>query len=182
MADMPERRFFESGFPTRLPARRAGLPLRFVGVILTALASLSGCTSYVDPKIFVTGVSLGESTDEAMVLRFAVDLNNPNKEPIQLLEFDYEVSIDGVKAYSGKRSARQTLAGNSERQTELPGVISFDVVGWSPAGIPSTVKYEIEGKLQYLTPGEFAQVLLDTGFRRPHSDFRQSGLVQMSNP
>jgi hypothetical protein len=41
-------------------------------------------------------------------------------------------------------------------------------------------RFEIEGKLSYTTPGSIAQVLFDTGVRRPSVHFRQEGEVDLT--
>jgi hypothetical protein len=42
------------------------------------------------------------------------------------------------------------------------------------------VKYRLSGNVQYVTPGAFAEVLFDTGVRRPKTAFVQEGTIDLS--
>ena len=57
----------------------------------------------------------------------------------------------------------------------MPAVVPFKRAGWT--GPPAQFRYEITGTLLYVTPGEFAEILLDTGLRRPKASFTMSGIV-----
>jgi LEA14-like dessication related protein len=147
--------------------------------LLLATALLApGCSGYRDPQIAVASASIIETTDDAMTLRFDIDLANPNAEPLKLVEFDYHVTVNGAKAYSGKRAAQATLASDGRRQVQVPAVLRFDNLGWTPQTAPTLIHYSIAGNLEYITPGEVAQILFDTGVRKPHASFSGAGDVQ----
>jgi hypothetical protein len=151
------------------PIRRA----RRAAAALLALGLAGGCSSYRDPAIVVSETRLIETTDEAAAVGFALDLRNPNDEPLKLLQFEYDLLVNGVSAYSGIRSAQATLAANGARRLEVPAVIRFDDV--DAAAPPATLHYRLRGTLQYVTPGEIAQVLFDTGVRKPRAGFTAEG-------
>ncbi|MCI0363607.1 MAG: hypothetical protein L0219_06965 [Phycisphaerales bacterium] len=146
------------------------------------LLLIAGCSA-ARPDIVVKNVALGESSDEAVVLRFDLHLSNASDEPLKLLEFEYEVEIDGVTAFEGVRSAQATLAAASERELAIPAVWRRDHPTWPAAdAAPQTPPtYSISGTLRYVQPGEVAQVLLDTGVWRPSVKFSGTGAVPVES-
>jgi len=120
-----------------------------------------------------------ETSREAMTLHIAADLSNPNDEPLKLLSFSYQVKMDGLKVYQGERAAEATLAANEQRQVIIPAVIRFADAGGSVAAPPANIIYSISGSLQYITPGEIAQILFDSGVRKPKAGFQGNVLLDI---
>lgn len=148
----------------------------FILVIL-ALAgmSLGGCTSYRSPSIQLVDVRMVDRSDEAAAFHFDFDLENPNEEPIELREFRYTLSVDGTRVYEGRRAASTTLQPGTTNRVELPAAIRYALVNWQASTLPESVEYRLTGTLVYVTPGELAEVLLDTGVRRPTASFSTAG-------
>ena len=44
--------------------------------------------------------------------------------------------------------------------------------------MPESFTYRLGGTLEYVTPGEIAEILLDTGLRRPKVIFAATGSVE----
>jgi LEA14-like dessication related protein len=141
-------------------------------LIAASILSLGGCSSYKDPSVKIIGASVVETSGEAMTLRIAADLTNPNDEPLKLLTFSYHVDVDGHRVYRGVRAAEATLAANEQRQVSLPAVVRFADLHGSPTSQPVNAEYTVSGSLQYVTPGEIAQILFDSGVRKPKTGFR----------
>jgi hypothetical protein len=162
------------------------LRIRAAGLIITvACFVLGGCSNYRDPSIALGGSKVADVSDEALALKFSLDLKNPNNEPLKLLQFKYDVNIDGKRVYSGMRSAEATLASSSARQLEIPAVVRFADLGWNPGNpqsMPPHAQYSVSGTLEYITPGDIAQLLLDTGVRKPSVSFSGAGEVALSQP
>ena len=136
---------------------------------------LAGCTGTKHPEIAVTGATIDQTTEHAATIRLALRLENPNNEPLQLLEFDYRVSVDGRQAYRGKRSAEMTLARQSVRDVEIPAVIVAPADDAGGAATLAETAFQVHGTLRYLAPGAIEQTLFDTGVRRPRVNFSGSG-------
>jgi hypothetical protein len=146
------------------------------GVIAAAAgAAPIGCATYRDPVITVREVSLVDASQEACALRFAIDLENPNDEPLELRRFDYALVLDGKPVFTGRRSAETTLAARGRGTLALPAVVPFERAGWVDGHPPRAAAYTISGRLQYLTPGKIAEALLDLGVRRPSAAFSGKG-------
>jgi LEA14-like dessication related protein len=141
-----------------------------------------GCSNLKQPSIAVVGATMGESTAQAATLNLALQLGNPNPEPLELLEFKYHVEVDGRRVYEGTRAAQMTLMRESTRAVEIPAVIPLESVGWSAAAIPSTAQVRVSGTLRYIQPGAIAQTLFDTGVRRPRASFSGNSTVAIVIP
>lgn len=148
-------------------------------VVMFICAFLAGCSGYRAPSIAVAGAEVIETTEEAMAIRFALDLTNPNQEALELREFDYALAVDGRKVYSGRRSAEATLRAGGTKRLFIPAVLRFDLMGWDADARPAGVGYSLTGSLLYVTPGEIAEILLDTGVRKPRVRFTDAGRVTL---
>jgi hypothetical protein len=151
---------------------------------ISCLAALlpMGCSAYRSPAATIASAHVQERGEEAMAVHFAIELTNSNQVSIELVQFKYDVEIDGRKVYSGVRAAQATLAANGQRRMIIPAVLRFDRLGWSPQSFPPQAEYEISGTLQYITPGEIAQILFDTGVRKPKAGFTSSGQLVFEQP
>ena len=149
-------------------------------LILVSLAVLTGCSSYRAPRITLASVSVAEITDEALALQINLDLQNPNTTALGLDELRYTITVDGTLAFVGRRAAGRTLSSLETRRLTLPGVIDFETIGWSPSSGPRQVRYSVRGALWYKTPSEIAQLLFDTGMRRPKVTFGEDGQLTLT--
>lgn len=142
----------------------------------------AGCASTKPPAIAVIGASMAESTNEAAKVQIALRLQNPNNDPLELLEFDYSVEVNGREVYQGTRSAQMTLARLSTREIEIPAVIPYERTGWRTDAMPPAAQVNVHGTLRYLAPGTFAQTLFDIGVRRPRTGFGGVQSVALTVP
>ncbi|MCL4210484.1 MAG: LEA type 2 family protein [Phycisphaeraceae bacterium] len=142
--------------------------------LIAFLLFAAGCSTVRSPQVTLQGVSVGGQTDEGFVLQFAVELSNPNSEPLQLWEIAYDVSVNGSRMYDGRRSAESTLAANGSTTLLLPAVVRYDQIGGEGA-IPESMTYALGGKLWYLTNDALAEALFERGLRRPSIGFGASG-------
>jgi hypothetical protein len=158
-------------------ARSGLLPFLLLGLL--AWGGLAGCSMYRPPAIAVGEATLVEETGEALRLDIALDLTNPNNEPLELIRFEYSVSVDGVSVYRAKRAAEATLSASGGKRLTLPAVVRFDRVPWDGSTRPDEVRWSIRGSLLYVTPGALAEALLDTGVRKPRTGLTGSGRVRL---
>lgn len=153
-----------------------------VGVLLLVLMTAcggGGCAGHRDPALVVSDAALAETSDEALGLRFWLDLQNPNDEPLKLLRFEYDVKVNGRTVYSGARDAQATLAANGTRRLAVPAVVRFDQMDWNAAARPHRADYSISGSVQYVAPGEIAEILFDLGVRKPRAGFKGAGELDL---
>lgn len=143
-------------------------------LLSACLIFIGGCATVRSPRVALQGVSVGGETEEGFVLQFALELFNPNNEPLQLWETRYDVSVNGSRVYEGRRSAESTLAANGSITLVLPAVVRYDRLGGS-TGVPSAMEYALSGKLWYVTNDALAEALFERGLRRPSVGFGAGG-------
>lgn len=155
-------------------------PRTLVKIILFGgLLWAGGCSGYRPPSIQLVAVRLIEQTEEAAAFHFDLILENPNDEPIELREFRYVLRLDDVTVYVGRRAAGTTLHPETGNHISLPAVVRYDTMGWSNRSLPPAVEYHLSGELLYVTPGELAEILLDTGVRKPRVRFSRAGRLDL---
>ena len=141
--------------------------------LMLCLFLLGGCTSFSQPRISVGEASIVEVSDVAARMDIPVEITNPNTESIELREFQYSVVMGGQTVFRGRRATAATLSGGFVRPVVLPAIIPIDYAKRAKAG--EGVSWTVSGELLYLTEGELAEILLDTGVRSPRASFAHSG-------
>ena len=122
------------------------------------------------------GARIVDPADNAQFLRLHLDFL---LAALGLDELRYTITVDGTLAFVGRRAAGRTLSSLETRRLTLPGVIDFETIGWSPSSGPRQVRYTVRGSLWYQTPSEIAQLLFDTGMRRPKVRFGKDGQLTL---
>jgi hypothetical protein len=120
-----------------------------------------------------------EETPEGILIRFKMEALNANSIELPLREVRYTLSIDGAPVFSGVRSPETTLRRLGTQSFEFPATISRDPQHPLPTG---KARYDLEGRLTYLTPGQLAEVLFDLRFRRPKIAFHETGTIDLTPP
>jgi len=162
------------------PASRCSPRLPLGLVLLAITLASAGCSSYRKPTIVVGDALITETSAEAIRLDVGLDLANSNAVPLELIEFKYTAIVDGRRAFTGRRSAQATLAPESSTQVTIPIIIRLDRMEWTR--LPPTARWSVSGRLLYVQPGEIAEILLDTGVRRPKVSFSGRGEVRLADP
>jgi hypothetical protein len=151
---------------------------RLTGIVGAAglAGGLAGC-SYSAPTLRVADAKVIERTEHGLVLFVGLEAENRNEIELPLREIRYSVSLDGGKTFTGVRSPEASLRRLGTQRIGFPAVFPLDPAATPPSG---TVQCEVSGSLGYVTPGEFAQVLFDTGVRRPSVSFRGQAPVDLN--
>ncbi len=147
------------------------------GVLIALIGG--GCHSYNSPSVSVTGAGRGMESAAATVIHIALEMRNPNDTELRMTDFEYDVAINGVRVFAGRRSAEATLARGDSREISLPAVVPHAAVGWAADGAPAEASYSIRGSVQYIAPGELARIFRDMGFPNPSASFAGSGQVDL---
>ena len=142
-------------------------------ILLPFCCLLAGCVFDTPPNVLVQDVSVsavGEGSPAAVELGIDLRLENTTKDPIQLETFEYTFTTTGGDRWSGSWSALRTLPARESFSMRIPAVIP------DPFSSPDAdTGWRVEGTVSYKAPGRWAQILFDTGFRRPTHDFRGQG-------
>lgn len=149
--------------------------LLHIALALALALPLAGCSTYAPPSLEFAQPTLAEESPDGFVLAFALDATNSNEVELPLRDLRYTVALDG-RVYRGVRSGEASLRRLGTQRIVLPAAFPL------PEGMPrprGPVGYRIEGELRYVTPGEIAQILFDTGVRRPTVSFRHEGTIDL---
>lgn len=147
-------------------------------ILLVLLPGLAGCTSVKSPNIDIADVTIGEQTESALVLNFAVNLENENRQAVTLEEFNYDLSINGAHVYTGRRSAEATMAALGSNRITIPAVVPFDK---QDVLADDAFDYTVRGSLTYLTEDVFSEMLYDSGLDTSSVSFQRDGTIHWRN-
>jgi hypothetical protein len=159
-------------------------PVRLgAGIFVTfAMCALMGaCSSYRSPRLQVVSVQTREETDEALVFDMFVAASNDNDVAVPLRQMDYQVQIGQpavAPMFSATRSPEATLRRLGTQELRIPVVVRKAGAQGRPTGVQ---EFTFRGDLLYITPGALAEVLFDTGVRRPTVSFSDSGQIDFGS-
>lgn len=142
------------------------------------LATLGGCMTLQDPRVTVRSASEAERTDEAIVLDVAVEIENPNAEPLDLREVEYLLSLDGKAVFRARRAGGAAVSPHGTRTLTIPAVIPLAAVEREDADGPAAT-WRLQGTILYLPPGEIREIFFDAGLYRPRTGLRGEGPMAM---
>jgi len=141
------------------------------------MAAISGCSGFRDPVVTIVNASLTETSESAIGLGLRLELANSNSEPVELYEFTYAITINGTGTYRGRWAASATLPANGSRHLVIPAVVRYDQLGWTEDSVPAQARFDVTGTLLYIAPGDIAEILFDTGVRKPTVAFSGRGII-----
>ena len=160
----------------RLPtmtAPRPDLSRTLRCLMLGIAATLTGCAFDTPPNVSVqevTWLARGESDPPFIELGVGVMLENPTDEPIQLETFEYTFRSGNGQRWNGAWSALRTLPPGESVPMQIPAIVEE-----IPDQDVLKTSWSVSGTISYKAPGRWAQILFDTGFRRPTHDFSGKG-------
>lgn len=148
--------------------------MRRVGALIACAAAPWACSSYSDPALRVTGVTVRERTADAAVLDIELEAENRNEVPLPLKELEYTVRLNGREVFRGFRSPEATLRRFGTQSLRVPAVVRAAAM---PEG--GAAECRVDGSLAYTTPGELAQVLFESDVQRPTVGFSDSRSLEL---
>jgi len=141
-------------------------------------AQLGGCNAgFKPPRFRAVGVTADEISPEGVVLRFEVEAENPNKDPMPLKRAKYTLTLDGERVFTGERSPEATVRKFGTQRFDLLAVIPFE--GGAPVG---ETRYEIRGFVTYQSPGQLNEVMFDSQLKVPKAGLAIGGVIDFGMP
>ena len=131
--------------------------MRWLGLLSFIGICFFGC-GVRPPLTQFIGSTTMQSTAEAIAMSVEFEISNTNDIPLQLMMYDYTVTVNGKIVHKGKNSAQQTVPRWSITRSFIPVVIRKDEVA-----APETVSWQLPGSLGYVPPSAFAETLLSSG-------------------
>ena len=140
-------------------------------VLGTALAAstlvLTGC-AINRPEARATAASIVESRNDVTRLAIDLELTNTGKDEIELVEYDYTVTLADGARYGGKWAALRALPPGEPVRATIPAVV--------PAASAQAARgWSVNGSLRYRDPRSVARILYEAGILKPEVSFSGSG-------
>jgi len=108
---------------------------------------LCGCASLRDafdavhkPEVRIASAELEALSFSGLILRFDVEIRNPNPMGVSLSGFDYELQIEGNSFVSGEIEEAVTVAARGRSVVPLPVELGFEELGKTIGEIAGTVE------------------------------------------
>jgi len=145
--------------------------MRTIPVLTLALGAgvLGACSSGQPPTFTVLGAEVTQRSDEGTLVSIDIEADNPNVDPLPLPEVQYEVFIDGRRAFAGTRSPQTTLRAFGRQSFSIPAAVEGDV--------PEGAAFRVSGQVRYQPPGAWRETLTDLGFGLPTSGLNGGGAI-----
>jgi len=140
--------------------------VRFLGLAFAA-AWLGGC-SVPRPRAVATEVRVAETGDATARLDIVLELTNTGETDVELVTYDYTVSLEDGSSYGGRWAALRALPPRESVQAVIPAIV--------PA--PSAragARWTLAGQVSYRDPQSIARILYEAGILRTESDMSGSG-------
>lgn len=111
--------------------RRAGKKL--IWLLLLLLLGGCGVRQVIEgrlqpPEIKLQAVTIRPPASGCWPLSVTLALTNPNAESLQLLGYDYEISLAGQDLIRGESSSRLVLPAGGEASLEIPVLLNLEAV------------------------------------------------------
>lgn len=152
-------------------------PASFALVLLLGL--LAGGCGYSAPKLSVSEAHATERTPDGLAMVFTIEARNDNTDALPLRNVEYSLELNGKRVFSGTRSAEATIRRLGTQSFSLPAVVNLPAnPGFESLSGPA--QYRLVGSVQYVTPGQLAEVLFDAGVRVPKVGFSGDGQIDFS--
>jgi hypothetical protein len=120
------------------------------------------------PQVAFQGLTVYPPESQCWPLSARLQLTNPNPEPLRILGYDYEFTVEGTELVQGESVAGITLPAGGESVVEVPVFLKLPAV-------PRTLKaFLLQEKLTYELTGGFRLASVLGGLRVP---FRFRGVI-----
>lgn len=128
---------------------------------------LAGC-SFTRPEARATGARLVESGGGTSRLEIELELVNPGKDEVELLEYDYTFALSDGARYGGKWAALRALPPGTPVRATIPAIVPT-------ASATAAGSWSVSGSMRYRDPQSVARILYEAGIIRPEVSFAGSG-------
>jgi LEA14-like dessication related protein len=142
---------------------------------LSVYLGLSGCGirdlatgKVVPPEVAFQGLTVYPPDSQCWPLSARLRLTNPNPEPMRILGYDYEISVEGSDLVQGESSTAITLPAGGESLVEVPILLKLNTV---PRALKALL---LQDKLKYELSGGFRLASVLGGMKVP---FRFRGVI-----
>jgi hypothetical protein len=146
---------------------------KFVCALLaTAAAALAGC-HIVRPEGRATEMRLGETKGDLTEVAVVLELRNPGRDEIDLVEYDYTISLADGSRYGGRWAALRALPPGQAVEATLPAVLPT-------ASLAEGMAWSATGTGKYRDPNSVFRILYEAGILKNEYSFSTNGTKKFS--
>ena len=146
---------------------------KFVCALLaTAAAALAGC-HVVRPEGRATEMRLGETKGDLTEVAVVLELRNPGRDEIDLVEYDYTISLADGSRYGGRWAALRALPPGQTVEATLPAVLPT-------ASLAEGMAWSASGTGKYRDPDSVFRILYEAGILKNEYSFSTNGTKKFS--
>lgn len=169
--------------PEKRQMNKRGLGVLRQGMLLAVVMGLAGCGLMRDfgraitertraVSANVVAVRVLERSSEGVKLEALVQVENPNEEPVPLVEVSYIVRLGDASSPPITMPPSRSVPARASATMSLPASI--------PLGKDERAgtEYAITGTLRYERPGQVRQFLTESGVPLPAVEIRSEGTVR----
>jgi hypothetical protein len=135
--------------------------------VAASCAALSGC-AINRPAARATAASVVESKGDVARLSIELELTNTGSDEVELVEYDYTVTLADGARYGGKWAALRALPPGEPVRATIPAVVPASSAQVSGA-------WSVSGSLRYRDPRSVVRILYEAGILKPEVSFSGSG-------
>ena len=136
---------------------------------ICAAGLLAGGCAIVRPEARATDVRVVNSANGATQLAITVALTNPGKDEVELVEYDYALTLPDGSGYGGKWAALRALPPGATVNAEIPAVVPTASVANGASS------WRVSGSVEFRDPKSFARILYEAGLLRTSAAFSGDG-------
>lgn len=172
----------EPSSPTSRPAaglRATGTAGALAIAALAALLGMGGCSvtrpeaRAIDARIVESsGVQAADITKGVTKLEIALELRNTGKDEVELVDYDYVVTLPDGASYGGKWAALRALPPGQPIEATIPAILPTASVA---AARSSPSAWRVSGTIRYRDPQSIARILYESGILKTEVSFSGSG-------
>lgn len=143
-----------------------------------ALASgllLGGC-AVARPSVEVQGLRSDGEANGVHRLQIDLNLQNSGDDEVQLVEYDYVLSLEDGAKYAGRWAALRALPPDQQITASVPAVIPSASVGGSG------FRWSLQGVMRYRDPKSVARILYEAGLLKTEVEFSAEGTGLLPPP
>jgi hypothetical protein len=148
--------------------------MAFAGAIAAALLGVA-CSGARAPRATIADARLRERGEDAAVVEFVIEAENPNDIELPIRDISYTLALDGRQVFSGKREALATIPRHGTQRVVIPVVVPMGENGVSP----DLYRYSLRGRMRYSLPSQLADVLFDAKVSRPGVSIGEEGEIDL---
>ncbi|MCE9590511.1 MAG: hypothetical protein K8S99_08310 [Planctomycetes bacterium] len=123
-----------------------------------------------DPTIRLLSARLAAATDHGARIEVLVELENPNRVALPLIESQYTLTVGGSPSLHGEDCPNRTLPAGGKQIVMIPVAV--------PAAVAAGAAYSVEGSVSYEPPGEMRRLFTESKIPLPSVGFSGSGNLQ----